>query len=79
MNDNYEKLLYENIKLKEENAYLKKILKVNNIRYKEYSPITKKDFTKSEKIEIYSSYFKERTDILPKNILKNQGVIEHAI
>lgn len=36
MNDNLEKILNENLKLKEENSYLKKILEIHNIKYSEY-------------------------------------------
>lgn len=55
MNDDYEQLLKENQRLKEENKYLRKILHISNIQYNEYSPI-KKIFSK--KIKIYISYFK---------------------
>ena len=63
MDFNYEQLLKENHKLKEENKYLRKILKLNNIQYNEYTPIEEKSFSKDEKIKIYLSYFKARNDI----------------
>lgn len=63
MNDNYEELIKENIKLKEENKYLKKVLEINNIKYSEYVPVEQNSFSKEEKIDIYSSYFKGRQDI----------------
>lgn len=63
MDNNYNQLLDENKKLKEENKYLKKILELNNIKYREYTPIETKSFTKDEKIKIYLSYFRGRKDI----------------
>ena len=63
MNVDYEQLLKENQRLKEENKYLRKILHINNIQYNEYTPIEEKQYSKEDKINIYLSYFKGRSDI----------------
>lgn len=63
MNIEYDQLLKENQRLKEENKYLRKILQLNNIQYNEYTPIEEKQFSKEDKIKIYLSYFKGRNDI----------------
>lgn len=63
MNMEYEQLLKENQRLKAENKYLRKILHINNIQYNEYTPIKEKQYSKEDKINIYLSYFKGRTDI----------------
>ncbi len=63
MNNEYEQLLKENRRLKEENNYLKDILRINNIKYNECSPINNEYYSREDKINIYCSYFKGRNDI----------------
>ena len=63
MNIEYDQLVKENQRLKEENKYLRKILQLNNIQYNEYTLIEEKQFSKEDKIKIYLSYFKGRNDI----------------
>lgn len=63
MDIDYENILKENLQLKEENKYLRKILQLNNIQYNQYTPIEEKQFSKEDKIKIYLSYFKGRNDI----------------
>ena len=63
MNIDYDQLVKENQRLKEENKYLRKILQLNNIQYNEYTPIEEKTYSKEDKINIYLSYFKGRNDI----------------
>ena len=71
MNIEYDKLVKENQRLKEENKYLRKILQLNNIQYNEYTPIEEKQFSKEDKIKIYLSYFKEKNDIYAERYYKN--------
>ena len=63
MNDEVKKLLEENEKLKNENNYLKRLLKENNINYVVVDQKANIEYSKEEKIDIYSSYFKSREDI----------------
>ena len=46
MNIEYDQLVKENQRLKEENKYLRKILQLNNIQYNEYTPIEEKTIFK---------------------------------
>ena len=71
MNIEYDQLVKENQRLKEENKYLRKILQLNNIQYNEYTPIEEKQFSKEDKIKIYLSYFKEKNDIYAERYYKN--------
>ena len=71
MNIEYDKLVKENQRLKEENKYLRKILQLNNIQYNEYTPIEEKQFSKEDKIKIYLSYFKGKNDIYAERYYKN--------
>ena len=71
MNIEYDKLVKENQRLKEENKYLRKILQLNNIQYNEYTLIEEKQFSKEDKIKIYLSYFKEKNDIYAERYYKN--------
>ena len=45
MDIDYEKILKENLQLKEENKNLRKILQLNNIQYNQYTPIEVKQFS----------------------------------
>ena len=66
-----EKLLLEIQKLKEENARLKVLLKNNNINYEEKE--SEVYLSKEEKLLIYKSYFRGRTDVFTEKYVKKDG------
>lgn len=66
------KLRLENLRLKQENLQLKKLLKANNIVYdtEEEKEFTTK-LTSKDKLEIFMSYFRGRDDVYAYKYFKN--------
>ena len=63
MEEQIKKLLEENEILKKENDYLKRLLDDNNINYKVVNHAHNIEYSKEEKINIYTSYFRARSDV----------------
>ena len=70
MNIETEYLIKENEYLKKENNYLKRLLQENNIVYSQIRVVENVDYSKEEKIKIYSDYFKGRTDIFAERYFR---------
>ncbi len=70
---NYDELLNKYNKLLKENEYLKGLLKKNNINFEEVKIIDKVEMNNDEKIELFLSYFKGRSDVFATRYESTEG------
>lgn len=69
-------LLEELSKLREENKRLKQLLKIHNINY---DVVEKSTLSVEEKITIYKSFFKGRTDVFTEKFIRKDGSKGYSI